>query len=382
MIPLRFLPLSLKRVARRRGSSLLAASGIASAMFLFCAVEATRRGVAAATARSSEDASLVVYRENRFCPFTSRLPERYATEIAAIPGVASVAPMSIVVNNCRASLDVVVFRGVPPSTVEDGFVSFDVVDGSLAEWFARSDAALVGERLAARRGVKPGDQLVAAGVSVRVAAIVASANPQDASAAHVHLDFLRRAAGQSRGEVTQFNVRADDPARLEEVAAAIDDAFRHDEAPTWTAPEKAFVARAISDIAELAGFASWLGWGALAAVFALAANAISLAAREEVRTHGVMQALGYPENLIGRLVVAESAILSLLGGAAGLAIAAVASRFGRFTFSVEGMSVAVEADFATLLAGFAWCLAIGIGAGLVPAVRSSRLSIPETFRAV
>ena len=39
----------------------------------------------------------------------------------------------------------------------------------------------------------------------------------------------------------------------------------------------AFVARAASDLLEIVRFASWLGWGALAAVFALVANSIVLA---------------------------------------------------------------------------------------------------------
>ena len=46
------------------------------------------------------------------------LPDRLAAvdaRIAEIPGVADVAPIQVFTNNCRASLDVVVFHGMPPA---------------------------------------------------------------------------------------------------------------------------------------------------------------------------------------------------------------------------------------------------------------------------
>src|SRR6185369_9062735 len=100
-------------------------------------------------------------------------------------------PTKIVVNNCRTSLDVVTFRGVP----EEKFVasygsSLQVIDGSIDDWRRRTDAALLGETLAARRGLKVGDRFDAAGVTVYVAGIARSDEPQDRNVAYVHLDFL------------------------------------------------------------------------------------------------------------------------------------------------------------------------------------------------
>ena len=50
---------------------------IALGMFMFYSVQAMENGVRVATTATAEDATLVVYREDRFCPFTSRLPEDY-----------------------------------------------------------------------------------------------------------------------------------------------------------------------------------------------------------------------------------------------------------------------------------------------------------------
>jgi len=375
----RMLPLVLKYIARRRARTLLTLGGIASAMFLFCSVQAMRAGVAAATQETANETTLVVYRENRFCPFTSELPEDYARAIAAIPGVKEVKPMRIVVNNCRASLDVVTYRGVTEPALRTDDLT--LIDGSVDAWLRRNDAAIVGERLAARRGLGVGDRLSAANVTVTIAGIISSQNPQDRNVAYVHLDYLQRAAGNKEGIVTQFNVEVDDSDQLDAVAAAIDERFKNAQEPTWTSSEKAFVARAIADIVRLIRFAGWLGIGSLIAVFALVANAISLSVRDRVRDHAVMQTLGYPDNLIARLVIAESLTVSLFGGVLGVALATLVSWFGRFTFSVEGVSVSVGADVSTVLIGLAICAAIGTGAGLMPAVRATRMSTTEAFRA-
>src|SRR5690606_30521671 len=81
---LRLAPLVGKAIVRSRTRSLLTVAGVAVAMFLFVSVQAMRTGVGAATARTDGDDTLIVYRENRFCPFTSRLPQWYAGRIARL----------------------------------------------------------------------------------------------------------------------------------------------------------------------------------------------------------------------------------------------------------------------------------------------------------
>ncbi len=68
-----------------------------------------QQGVREATVRSANDTRLVVYRQDRYCPFTSNLPENYAARISMIAGVKSVVPVKVVVSNCRTGLDVVTF---------------------------------------------------------------------------------------------------------------------------------------------------------------------------------------------------------------------------------------------------------------------------------
>lgn len=383
MLRPKYLPVVFKHIVRRPTRSALTLIGVATAMFLLCGIQAMRHGVREATEATALETTLVVYREDRYCPFTSRLPEDYGRKIAAIDGVIGVIPMKVLVNNCRASLDVITFRGVPPEDFERGMMKdITVISGSVAEWRRRGDAALLGDRFAARRDLKIGDRVDLGGVTVTVAGVISSPHPQDQNVAYTHLEFLQRAARSSDGVVTQFNVKVADPEQLDTVAAAIDEMFHDAQEPTATWSEKAFTARAASDLVEIVGFAQMMGIGALVAVFALVSNSIALSVQERVKDHAVFQTLGFPSGLVARLIIAEGAVISTIGGAIGLALAAGALHWGTFAFSVAGQSVNIEVGAADIAVGMAICVIVGVLAGLVPAWRAGRREITSCFRAV
>jgi putative ABC transport system permease protein len=315
MIAPRFMPLVLKQLLRHRVRSLLTIGGVLMAMFLYITVQAMQQGVSRATKESADDTVLVVYRQDRFCPFTSRLPQYYAAKIAQLPGVRAVIPMRIVVNNCRASLDVVTFRGVPL----DDFLGvkrgdLELTAGSIEQWQRRSDAALLGETLAKRRGLKVGDRFNAAGVTSYVAGIIRSDEVQDQNVAYVHLDFLQQTTDKDLGIVTQFNVLVDDSSLLDAVAEAVDEEFSVAEHPTTTRSEKAFVAYAAADMLELVNFTRYLGWGSMIAVLALVGNAIVLSVQDRIKENAILQTLGFTPLLIGQLIVCEGIVVGLVGG--------------------------------------------------------------------
>jgi putative ABC transport system permease protein len=381
---LRCLPFVGKQAVRRPARSILTVLGVATAAFLFGMVQSLQAGVREATGRTAKDRTLVVYRENRFCPFTSRLPEDYARAIAAVPGVARVTPVKILVSNCRASLDVVTFRGVPAEAFAAGeAAAFRLLEGSLADWTRRTDAALVGATLAARRGLRAGDRFSANGTTVTVAAVFESDEAQDRDVAYVHLPFLQRTpGGAGPGLVTQFNVRVDDPARMDAVAAAVDAEFRTAREPTTTRSEKAFVARAAGDVMELVGFTRWLGLGCVLAVLALVANAVILSVQDRVRDFAVMQTLGFTGREVGALVVLEGTLLSAAGGILGVGASAAVLGFGSFSLANEGLSIPFAAGPSVWALGPVVFLLLGALAGAVPAWRAARVELAASFRAV
>jgi putative ABC transport system permease protein len=380
---LKFLPLVLKYVIRGRGRTLLTLGGVATAMFLFYAVQAMQQGVREATVRNATDTRLVVYRQDRYCPFASNLPQHYAPQIAKIPGVKSVVPVKVVVSNCRTGLDVVTFRGIPPESFNrSAFGHVEVIDGSLENWRRRSDAVLLGERVATRRGLKVGDRVEIGGITIYVAGIMRSSEPQDQNVGYTHLDFAQRAGADKSGIVTQFNVTVEEPGRLEATAKAIDEEFRTAQEPTTTWPEKNFVARATSDILEIVNFTRWLGWGCLMGVFALVFNAIVLSVQDRIKDHAIMQTLGYSNGLVAGLIVAESVVISLAGGFLGVLAGIAVTTWGRFSLSVEGLSINIHAGWGTVVFGLSLAAATGILAGLAPAWQASRREIAACFRAV
>jgi putative ABC transport system permease protein len=351
-------------------------------MFLFTTVQAMNRGVAEATTVSANDTTLVVYREDRYCPATSELPQDYQRRIADVDGVASVTPMKIRVSNCRTSLDVVTFRGVPKDDFLDGpGKKLELVGGSFAEWRSRTDAALLGETLAKRRGLRPGMRFDAAGITAYVAGVVRSDDPQDQNVAYTALEFVQLAGRDQLGIVTQFNVKVSDASQLERVAEDIDAIFHTAQEPTATFSEKAFISRVADDIIELVGFARWLGLGCLAAVLALVANSIVLSVQSRVSEHAVLQTLGFSGRLVAGLIVAEGMLLAVMGGLVGAVAAVGVARYGNFALSVEGTSIPIVADAGLLVTGLIVCGVIGVLAGLAPAWQASRREIAACFRA-
>lgn len=382
MMLLRIAESSLRMLRRTPVRATLSVLGIAVAVFLLCTERALQAGVREATEANDRDTRLIVYRANRFCPFTSKLPERYVDDILRIPGVRSAVPMQIAVSNCLTSLDVVVFRGVRPSDAERVLAPrLQFRDGSMSAFLARSDGALVGSALAERRRLKIGDRFASAGITVTVAAIVAAEGAQDRNACFVQLPFLQGSVGGVQGgDVTQFEVEAADPRLLTQVAEAIDARFAADAAPTTTRAEKAFVARAAEDLVTIARFAGWLGLAALAVVFALVANAIVLSLEGRVREIAILQSIGFPARLIAWSVVVEGVALASVGSLIGAGAASIVLLVGDFTVGAEGVLVEFRPSLGATLGALGAAIFVGLAASALPAASAARRSIVEGLR--
>jgi len=122
------------------------------------------------------------------------------------------------------------------------------------------------------------------------------------------------------------------------------------------------------------------GWQAVLTVFL--ANAIVLGVQDRVREHAVLQTLGFRSGLIARLIVTEGLLMGVLGGGLGTVAAAAAVRFGGFSLSTVGLSINVSADAGLVAIGLVMSGAVGVIAGIVPAIQASRREIAQCFRAV
>jgi putative ABC transport system permease protein len=379
---MKLLKLTLKNLRRRPMRTALTLAGVACAMLLLVLVESLSGGLDRALSGSEAARTLIVYRLNRYCPQTSFLPEYYGQQISKLDGVTSVLPVKIYLNNCRASLDIVSFNGVPAEKLR-GSRSFEMLDGDYERFVREHDAALVGRAFAERKGVSVGETFRFGNIDVKVAGIFGSSEPVEEGVILTHLEFLQRSGPVNKlGTVTQFEVKIDDPARAKEIAAQIDVLFRTGPEPTDTRPRILFLENATRDLREILRFARLLGLACVVVVLALVGNTVVMSVQERVREFGVFRTLGFHERHIAGLVVSESLALALVGGAIGLTAALAVVRFSSLTIGAEGVPVSFSTEPEIALRGLAFALATGLVAGLYPALRSSRLAIVECLRSV
>jgi putative ABC transport system permease protein len=376
----RFAPYVLKGLWRHRARTVLTVSGSAVALFVFCFVGAVQEGLHRLTQDRRAERMLIVFQENRFCPATSRLPEDYAGVIAKMPGVDDVVPIKVFTNNCRASLDVVVFNGMPPDKLKSAR-DLRLLSGDWADFAARTDAAVAGQAVAKRRNLKPGDKFTVGEVTVSVVGVFQSSVAAEDNCIYTHLDFLQRSKGRNTsGTVTQLEVRLTPHADAQATASAIDDRFRGGPVATTTRPKGVFQADTLSDLAELIGLAHWLGYACVGLVLSLVATTTVMAAQDRIKEHAVLQTLGLRPLRLFRLVVAESLLQALAGGFLGVGMATLLLAWAGFAVGTEGVTIAFEPSVGLALWGAAVSAAVGLLAGFAPGWQAARMEIVAALR--
>lgn len=376
----RFLPYLLKSLWRHRTRSLLTMSGAMVGLFVFCFVGAVQQGLDSLTEDREAEQTLLVFQENRFCPTTSRLPQDYQRTIAATAGVAEVLPILVFTNNCRASLDVIVFHGLPAEKLPTAR-RLEITGGSWDGFQQDQAAALVGASVALRRNLKVGDQFGIGEITVKVAGIFRSAVAAEDNLIFCHLDFLQRAPGMNAvGLVTQFETRLTDGANADSVASAIDEKLHSGPVATATRRKSAFQASTLGDLVDLINFARWLGYASVGLVLSLVATTTVMAVQDRVGEHALLQTLGLRPARIFRLVVAESLLLCLAGGLLGTALALAILASTGLALAAEGVTLTFQPSVQLAIAGVVVSLVVGLMASLVPAWQASRTEIVSSLR--
>lgn len=376
----RFAPYVLKTLKGHAARTMLTVSGAAVAMFVFCCVGSVQEGLERLTTDKEAQRTLIVFQENRFCPTSSRIPEDYAGRIAKIDGVADVMPVQVWTNNCRASLDIVVFNGVPTSKLREAR-HLTAETGAWQEFESRRDAALVGRSVAQRRGLKEGDQFSIGEISVKVAGIFHSTVPAEENLIYAGLPFLQNTKGlDSVGLVTLHEVRLTEQADPDAVASEIDAALRSGPVATATRRKGAFQTSTLSDLVDLISFAHWLGYASVGLVLALVATTTVMSVQDRVKEHAVLQTLGVRPGRVFRLVMAESLILCFTGGLFGTGLAMSVLAWSGFAIGAEGVTIAFRPSFSLASSSLIAAVIVGLLAGVLPAVHASRTTIVDALR--
>ncbi|MED5449184.1 MAG: ABC transporter permease [Planctomycetota bacterium] len=377
---IRFLPYIVKTLWRHRSRTVLTLAGSAVALFVFCFVGAVQEGMEDLRERQAGDRSLIVFQANKFCPATSQLPEDYTEQIETLPGVERAVPIQVFTNNCRASLDVVVFYGVPPQEVRR-IRDFRLVNGSWAEFEARSNqnAAIVGRAVAERRGGQ--GSLSIGGVTVEVAGVYESDDPAEENYIYTHLGFLQRRHGRDlQGRVTQIEVHLDESADAVATAGAIDKMFQSGQVETDTRPKGAFQLKSLGDLSQLISMSRYLGLACVGLVLALVGTTTLMSVQDRVKEHAVLQTIGFTGGEVFGLVLIESAVLSVFGGGLGVAAAAATLQLVPMSVGAEAVTIAFQATGRLAVLGVVVSLLVGVLAGIPPAWHASRTDLVAALR--
>jgi putative ABC transport system permease protein len=99
--------------------------------------------------------------------------------------------------------------------------------------------------------------------------------------------------------------------------------------------------------------------------------------RERIGELGVLKAIGFTNGQLLGLVLAESCLLTVLGGGLGLAAAAAFAARGDPT---GGLLPLFHLPTVDLLVGFGISLALGVIIGVPPALQAMRLRVADALR--
>jgi putative ABC transport system permease protein len=376
----KFLPYICKTLWRHGARSMLTVSGSAVALFVFCFVGAVQEGMDDLQRRQEAKGSLIAFQANKFCPATSHLPQDYSQQITSLDGVREVVPVQVFTNNCRASLDAIVFYGVPPEQLRTAR-DFQLVAGDWSDFERHQDAAVVGRAVAARRSIEVGDKFSIGDLSVNVAGIYTSEDLAEENYIYSHLEFLQRGRGLDLvGTVTQLEILLKPGVDRHALCQQIDDMLRGGPVETDTRPKGVFQAKSLGDLAPLIGMAHYMGYACVGLVLALVATTSIMSVEDRINEHAVLQTIGFSGPTIFWLVLSESILLSTVGGASGVGAALVMLSLSSLSVGAEAVMVAFTPSLRLAITGLTVSAIAGTLAGIAPAIHAARTEIVPALR--
>lgn len=260
-------------------------------------------------------------------------------------------------------------------------------------WFDDRQGCILGRIVAQEKGLKVGDQVRLRGTiypradgspwTFNVCGIYRSTKVNvDEQTLYFHWSYLDETLqkGEAFGPrgTSVYLVRLKDGYRGEDVSATIDAVYDQGPQRTRTQTEAAFQAGFISMLGNLPTFLGLIGGAVVVALLFGVVNTMTLAARERLRTMGILKAMGFPDAVPSHLYLTESLLLVGLGGAAGIVLAWLTEEPFRVIFGTYIPQYFVSED-VMVTAGLI-CLVIAFLSGLVPAWRARRLKAVEALR--
>ena len=382
---LRFLPLILANLRRRRLRTLFTLASIAIAFLLYGLLAAVKSGFDANVQLAGANRLITMAKVSIVQP----LPLSYATRIASVPGVTLVTHSTWFGGRYRDDRNVLTTFPVPPQSYLQMYPEYRLSSAERERWLRDRSGAIVGRTLALRFNWHLGDRIpIRSDIfphangdyiwQLVIDGIYETEDPAgDMSSIYFSYDYFDESRSLDKGNVGWYIVRIAGPAQAASIAQAIDARFANSSAETKTGTEKAFVQSFANQVGDIGAIVVSIGIAVFFTMLLVSGNTMAQSVRERTRELAVLKTLGFSDPRVLALVIGEALFITALGGAIGT-LAALAA--------VSHMSVALKQYLSTFMLtpaalGVAAALMAGLGlaAGALPALRASRLRIVEAL---
>ena len=317
------------------------------------------------------------------------LPISYGARISQIPGVAAVAHMTWFNGIYQDPKNFFPNMPVDPESFFRLYPEFTLPAAQKDLWFKTRHGAIIGRSLADRFQWKVGDKIPltspiwgqpanATQWDFEVCGIFDSTKKgADTSVMHFRYDYFDEARARGKGEVGWYIVRTTDAKEADSVAARIDDQFANSPFETKAEAEGAFAAGFAQQIGDIGKILIAVLSAVFFTILLVAGNTMSQSVRERTEEIGVLKAIGFTGTLVLLLVLAESCVIALLGGLAGLGVAWGILAAGN---PVPQLLPILEVPHSALYLGAALALGLGLATGALPAFYALRLRTAAALR--
>jgi putative ABC transport system permease protein len=383
---IRYFPLVLANLRRRPLRTAFTLGSILIAFLMFGVLGAMARAFSAGAELAGADRLLVTHKVSLVQP----LPESYRARIRQVDGVVRVSSATWfggVFQDDRHQL---------PTFPVDGAVYLDIYPEYVVtpegrqRWLADRRGAIVGRPIATEFGWKVGDTVPLRSniwrredgsdtwelnVSALYDVPEAGGDPRNIL---MHYDYFEESRGRGKGLVSWYIVQVEDPAAAARVARETDAQFANSPYETETATEKAFAQGFVNQIGNIGAIMTWVVTAVFFTMLLVTANTMAQSVRERTPEIGVLKTLGFSGTLVTALVLAESMLLTAIGGVLGMtgALVAVEAAGGM----VRQYLPVWEVPASAWTEAVGLIVVLGLLAGAVPAWSSLRLPIVRALR--
>lgn len=318
------------------------------------------------------------------------LPVSYAEQIAKVPGVRLVAPRAPLGGYYQDPKNGV-FAAVMDDRVFAARNEWLVTKEQIAKWNATRDGLMMGAAVAAKYGIKEGDtftihssNLVKADGGRDFAFTVTTIfkdgdNPNDTQFLLPHYEYVNELRAKDKDTYDRMLLLVDDPAQGTEIARTVDRMFANSPAPTLSSTDRDALQTAVGQFGNVKFFVNAIVGAVLFMILFITTNTMMQAFRERTGEFAVLKTIGFGDDTVAALIVAEALIQCLLGAALGLALSTVFTPYLQGAIRFLPGTIFIT-PWPVLVAGFGVAAAVAVLCGAVPAWRARRLSVVEAFR--